>query len=140
MIWAFGFHTVGARPWTQLDGTVIGSRDIPPARGPRYATEYVLRGPAGQEIRYIAGATDSSLLRSMPVGTALKKQRWQLGYERNGVWVNDFGETFGWTQLEDLATTAAASKIPPLNPWAERIGDLASQAATLGITVKEVSP
>jgi hypothetical protein len=99
MIWGFGFHTLGARLWTQLDGTVTTARDIPPARGPRYATQYSLRGPDGKDSFYVAGPTDDSLPRSMPVGTSLKKQRWQLGYERDGQWVSDFGIVFYATVL-----------------------------------------
>jgi hypothetical protein len=90
IVWGFGFNTVGARLETQVDGVVISSRDIPVTRGPRYATEYTLRGPDGQDRVYIAGATDASLPRRMPVGTYLKKQRWHLSYERNNQYVDDF--------------------------------------------------
>jgi hypothetical protein len=94
LIWAFGISTLGRRLWVQLDGTVISSRDIPFTRGSRYATEYTLLSSDGREIHYTAGPTDSSLPRSIPVGTKLEKQRWRLGYERDGTWVNDFGLTF----------------------------------------------
>jgi hypothetical protein len=94
MIYAFGFSTLGVRLWTQLNGTITSSRDTPPIRGPRYSTEYILIGPDGKESSYIAGPTDSSLPRSMPVGTTLRKQRWQIGYERDGRWVSDFGLPF----------------------------------------------
>lgn len=91
IIAAFGVYTLGTRLWTQLDGVVIASRDIPPTRGPRYATEYILRGPDGQESHYTAGPTDSSLARSIPVGTYLRKKRWHVDYERDGHRVDDFG-------------------------------------------------
>jgi hypothetical protein len=94
MIGAFGFFTLGTRLWTKLEGVVISSRDIPPTRGARYTTEYTLRGPDGQEQRYTAGPADDSLPRSLPVGTSLKKQRWNLDYQRDGLRVNDFGLTF----------------------------------------------
>jgi hypothetical protein len=94
MIFGFGLSTLGVRLWVQLDGTVTSSRDIPVTRGSRYATEYTILSADGPEIQYTAGPTDSSLARSMPVGTKLKKQRWRLGYERDGTWVNDFGLTF----------------------------------------------
>jgi hypothetical protein len=90
IVWGFGFQTVGARLEAHMDGVVISSRDIPVTRGPRYATEYTLRGPDGQNQKYIAGATDASLPRSMPVGTYLKKRRWHLSYERNNQHVDDF--------------------------------------------------
>lgn len=94
MIWAFGINTLGMRLWIQCDGLVTASRDIPPTRGPRYTTDYLLRGPGGQETRYIAGPTDASLPRSMPIGTSLRKKRWHLYYERNGQRVDDFPLSF----------------------------------------------
>ena len=90
IIWGFGFYTLGNRLWAQLDGIVITSRDIPSTRGPRYVTEYILRGPDGRESFYTAGSTDSTLPRSMPVGTSLKKKRWHLDYERDGQHISDF--------------------------------------------------
>jgi hypothetical protein len=94
MIWVFGFYTLGVRLWTRLDGTITSSRDVPLDRGPRYITEYTLRTVDGRDTSYTAGPTDSSIPRSMPVGTVLQKRRWRLGFERNGSWVNDFGLTF----------------------------------------------
>jgi hypothetical protein len=73
ILWGFGYETVGSRLKTQLEGVVVSSRDIPSTGAPRYATEYTLRGPDGRESLYVAGATDASLPRSMPVGTSLKK-------------------------------------------------------------------
>ncbi len=94
MIGGFGFYTLGNRLWAQLDGIVITSRDIPSTRGPRYVTEYILRGPDARESLYTAGSTDSSLPRSMPVGTSLKKKRWHLDYERDGRRISDFSLPF----------------------------------------------
>ena len=94
ILWGFGYETVGARLKTEVDGVVISSRDIPSTGAPRYATEYTLRGPDGRETIYVAGATDASLPRSMPVGTNLKKERWHLDYEKNGERVEDFGVFF----------------------------------------------
>jgi hypothetical protein len=94
ILWGFGYETVGTRLKTQLEGVVVSSRDIPSTGAPRYATEYTLRGPDGRESVYVAGATDASLPRSMPVGTSLKKQRWHLNYEKNGQRVDDFGVSF----------------------------------------------
>ncbi len=94
IIGAFGFYTLGARLWTQIDGVVISTRDIPAVRGPRYATEYKLRDSDGHMTVYVAGPTDSSLPRSMPVGTSLRKRRWHLSYERDGRQVDDFGLPF----------------------------------------------
>lgn len=89
ILWAFGLQTFFVFLITEVDGIIVSSRDIPPNRGPRYATEYTLRAPDGHEFAYLAGATDATLPRSMPVGTRLKKERWQLSYERDGQQVND---------------------------------------------------
>jgi len=44
---------------------------------------------------------------------------------------------FNWNGLATLAATAASSKLPFLKPWADRIGDLAGQAADLAASTKE---
>ena len=90
ILWGFGVDTVGRRLNIELEGVVTSSRDIPITRGPRYATEYTLRGTDGLDHVYVAGPTDASLPRSMPVGTYLRKVRWHLYYERNGQRVDDF--------------------------------------------------
>ena len=94
IIWIFGFQTVGARLTTELDGLVVSSQDVPAGRGPRYSTEYTLRGPDGGQRIYVAGATDASLPRSLPVGTYLRKKKWRLSYTENGEIVNDFPISF----------------------------------------------
>lgn len=99
LVWALWVLWIAAsttwyRLELRLDGEVTASRDIPPTRGPRYATGYTLRAKDGQEQDYVAGATSDSLPRSMPVGTYLRKQRWQLSYERNGQKVDDYGLWF----------------------------------------------
>jgi len=38
IIWGFGIQTVGARLEAQFEGVVVSSQDLPPTRGPRYAT------------------------------------------------------------------------------------------------------
>jgi hypothetical protein len=84
IFWGFGYDVVWKRFTTQADGVVISSRDVPSKAAPRYATEYVIRGPMGQEQRYVAGATDGSLERSIPVGARIHKEWGELGYEVNG--------------------------------------------------------
>jgi hypothetical protein len=103
MLWAFGYHTLWLRLMTECEGIVISSQDIPPTRGPRYATQYTLAGPDGQSHTYIAGPTDASLPRSMPVGTRVKKKRWRLSFQRNGQQVNDFNVIF-YTLILMVAT------------------------------------
>src|SRR5215472_5539500 len=92
ILWGFGFETVGKRLYPQLDGTVISSRTL--VSWGRRATEYVLRGCDGHEITYVAGPTDASLPRNLPIGTYVKKQRWSLSYVQNGQTVDDFNYLF----------------------------------------------
>jgi hypothetical protein len=95
ILWGFGFETVGTRLMTNLEGTIISSQDIPyPPAPARHGTEYTFRTPDGENVRYIAGATDASLPRNIPVGTYIKKRRWSLSYERNGQKIDDFGTPF----------------------------------------------
>jgi hypothetical protein len=94
ILWGIGYGTVWKRLKTELDGVVIASEDIPPTRDARYVTEYTLRDTDGTQSTYMAGPTDASLPRSMPVGTRLKKLRWQVNYERNGERIYDFSLPF----------------------------------------------
>jgi hypothetical protein len=84
ILWGFGFETVWQRFTLAVEGTVISSRDVPSKSSGRYVTEYVIRGPDGGDQRYVAGPTDGSLERNMPVGTRIRKERGQLGYQANG--------------------------------------------------------
>jgi len=84
ILWGFGWETVGRRLWTNVDGVIVASRDVPSKGAPRYATEYTVRGRDGNETVFWAGPTDGSLPRSMPVGTSIRKKRWHLDYERDG--------------------------------------------------------
>jgi hypothetical protein len=90
IIWGFGIETVGRRLAIELDGVVVSSLDHPSTGAPRYSTHYILRGPNGGDFSYVAGATDASLPRRLPVGTRLKKQKWHLDYEKNGQTIDDF--------------------------------------------------
>jgi len=80
----FGYETVWRRFVTEVDGVVISSRDVPSTGAPRYGTEYVIRDENGRDHSYIAGATDASLARSLPVGTSIKKEWGRLDYTVNG--------------------------------------------------------
>jgi hypothetical protein len=87
IVWAFGYQTVWQRLNIQLEGTVTSSQDVPATGAPRYATDYVIRGSDGQDRTYVAGPTDGSLERSIPVGARVRKEWGQLGYEVNGRWI-----------------------------------------------------
>ena len=90
ILYGFGYQTVWVRLNTQVNGTVIASRDIPSTGAPRYATEYLIRGSNGQNSSYVAGCTDASLQRSLPIGTQLLKKRWAWGYQINGKYEHDY--------------------------------------------------
>jgi hypothetical protein len=88
VLWAFGWQTVFSRLWLELDGTVVASVDVPAKGAPRYGTYYTVRSADGHDTQYVAGATDASLDRSLPVGTKLRKRRWELGYSIDGRWAS----------------------------------------------------
>jgi hypothetical protein len=90
ILYAFGYQTVWQRLNTQIQGTVISSRDIPSTGAPRYATDYLIRRQDGQNSSYVAGCTDASLPRSLPTGTQLIKKRWEWGYQLNGKYNSDY--------------------------------------------------
>jgi len=69
------------RLWSEVDGTVVSSET---STGNRPITKYRLRAPGGHESEYVAGPTDASLPRRLPVGTVLHKERWHLSFSRDG--------------------------------------------------------
>jgi hypothetical protein len=84
MLWGFGGQTVWSRLMIDVHGVVVSSIDDPSTGAPRYATVYRIRADDGRNIQYVAGATDASLERSLPVGSRLDKSRWQLDYDVDG--------------------------------------------------------
>jgi hypothetical protein len=98
ILWGFGWETIGPRLQTNVDGVIVASQDVPSTGSPRYATEYTVRDPHGDEQVFWAGATDASLPRSMPVGTRIRKRRWHLDYERDGNRV-EFREKFFYAPI-----------------------------------------
>ena len=88
ILWGFEYETVVTRLTTEADGVIIASTDFPAKGAPRYGTEYVIRSSDGLDQRYVAGATDASLERSMPIGTRISKRWGQLGYLKDGQWVS----------------------------------------------------
>jgi hypothetical protein len=83
-LWGFGWETVGHRLLFDIEGVIVASKDVPSTGAPRYATQYTIRNPHGDEQVFWAGPTDASLPRSMPVGTQVQKRRWHLEYVQNG--------------------------------------------------------
>jgi hypothetical protein len=86
ILWGFGFQTLWARYTTEFEGVVVSSRDNPSKGAPRYTTEYVIRDASNHDTRYVAGPTDASLERSIPVGSRIEKKWGQLGYQLNDQW------------------------------------------------------
>ncbi len=89
ILYGFGLGTLGTRLYTQINGTIVAVRDDPFTGAPRYASIYTLREDNGFEFNYVAGCTDASLPRSLPVGTVVKKERWSWSPEINGSWEFD---------------------------------------------------
>jgi len=118
ILWGFGYQTLWVRLMTTVEGTVVSARDIPYPLAPgRYGTEYVLRTREGDTGRYLAGATDASLPRSIPVGSYIKKQRWQLSYEQDNHRIDNFSTPFYGAMLSVavaiLVWAAALSRQKP---------------------------
>jgi hypothetical protein len=87
ILWGFGYQTVWQRLTIQIEGTIVSSRDEPVTGAPRYVTYYVVRGTDGNDRAYVAGASDTSLQRHMPVGAHIHKVWGELGYEVDGRWI-----------------------------------------------------
>lgn len=95
IFWGFGYETLAKRLSAHVEGTVISSREVAyPLAPARYSTEYIVRGLNGQNQTYVAGPTDASLPRTIPVGTHVKKLPWHWSYEENGQLTDSFGWLF----------------------------------------------
>jgi hypothetical protein len=88
IFWGFGYETVWARLTTEVNGVIAAKQEV--STSGRRGAVYILRGSNGDNHQYVAGATDASLSRDMPVGTTIEKRKWEFSYLRNGVRVNDF--------------------------------------------------
>jgi hypothetical protein len=84
-------YTLFGRLTTEVDGTIISRQII---SEPRRGTIYSLRDSKGNLETYVAGATDASLSRDIPIGTHVTKKRWHLGYNLNDNYIDDFSITF----------------------------------------------
>ncbi len=86
-----GSYEIVGRLLIQVEGTIVSSET---SSGGRAATWYHVRGPDGRIREYIAGSTDKSLPTRMPVGTYIKKNKYELAYMRDGQKINDFQWAF----------------------------------------------
>ena len=82
-----GLGDLVQRYFLEVEGVVVESST---ASNPRRATYYQVVGSDKIVRQYIAGPTDMSLSRDMPVGTRIKKIRHHLSWEKDGMRVNDF--------------------------------------------------
>jgi hypothetical protein len=77
---------------TELNGIVVSSQDVPAKGAPQYETYYVVKKSDGSMINYVAGPAITSLPRSMPIGTVIRKIRGETRYQIDGHWVGSGGE------------------------------------------------
>lgn len=109
ILWGFGYETVWRRLTIEINGVVLSSEDVPVTRGSRYITRYTLSEAEGRTQVYVAGASDASLPRSLPIGTHLKKQMWHLSYEKDDQTVDSFPLLFYGLMLIGAACLLAWS-------------------------------
>ncbi len=90
IFWTFGYNSIW-RLQTELEGTITARQDFPQTpqtHGP--TAVYKVQRSDGSLIQYTAGPGDDSLLRTMPVGAHIAKQKWELSYMLNDRRVDDF--------------------------------------------------
>ena len=83
----FSSNEILQRALIDVDGRIVSSQTT---SGNRPSTYYVVRGSDGVDSEYVAGATDSSLPRHLPVETYIKKHKYDLSWQKNQVIVDDF--------------------------------------------------
>jgi hypothetical protein len=82
-----GGNELLGRLWIQVDGTVVSADTT---TGNRPVTRYVVRRSDGQNTNYVAGPTDASLPRRLPLGTVLRKERGHLSFALDGQEIGGF--------------------------------------------------
>jgi hypothetical protein len=94
MLWGFGLQTLYGRLMIDVHGTIVNVVNAPKVGESRYISTYTIRSEDGRDTVYVAGPTDRDLPRNMPVGTKIKKNKWHLDFEKNGVTDTSFSKTF----------------------------------------------
>jgi hypothetical protein len=91
LIWLFAGHEIYQRAAISLHGTVVSSETgcVQPYNN-RCDTTYVVEGQDQTRSTYVAGPTDESLERRLPVGTSIRKDKWALTYSVNDRKISDF--------------------------------------------------
>lgn len=87
----FAGNEIYQRAVVELSGTVTLSETtcVQPYNN-RCSTKYVVTGENGSYATYVAGSSDASLERYLPVGTLVNKRKWSLVYSVNGKQISDF--------------------------------------------------
>jgi len=98
-----GASGLSTRLLTFVDGTIVSSRTT---QGIRPVTYYTVQTSDGKRQNLVAGPTDGSLPREMPVGTVIQKRKFELSYTRNGERVRDFPLGFHLLWFAISAVTA----------------------------------
>jgi len=95
LIWLFAGHEIYQRAAISLRGTIVSSETscVQPYNN-RCDTRYVVEAQDRTRATYIAGPTDESLERRLPVGTLIRKDKWALTYSVNNQKVSDFPVVF----------------------------------------------
>jgi hypothetical protein len=95
LTWLFAGSEIFQRATIELHGKVVSSETscVQPQNN-RCATEYVVERNDHVQKRYVAGPTDKSLRRGLPVGSEIDKDKWALAYAIDGVPINDFPSAF----------------------------------------------
>lgn len=83
----FSLKEITHRLLIAVEGTIIKSETTTDYRP---VTNYVVRGESGNDQIYVSGPTDRSLQRNMPIGTYIKKNRYELSWIKNKETINDF--------------------------------------------------
>ena len=88
-VWALfiGAKEIVERSLIEVEGTIVSSQTT---TGDRPVTTYIIRGSDHVDRQYVAGPTDASLPRRLSVGAYLKKERYELAWQKNQNIVNDF--------------------------------------------------
>ena len=91
LIWLFAGHEIYQRAAISLRGTVVSSETscVQPYSN-RCDTVYVIEELDRTQSTYVAGPTDESLERLLPVGTLIRKDKWSLTYSVNNRKISDF--------------------------------------------------
>jgi hypothetical protein len=91
----FSGGEIYSRASIELIGTIVSSRtDCVQPYNNRCSSVYLVENSRGTRTEYIAGPTDHSLKRSLPVGTSIDKQRWSLSYVVDGQRIDNFPRYF----------------------------------------------